>query len=177
MIKTITTEEFFEKHQPIKNHFVQEAAYEDCMFETYGEEVQYIVNIFNSDKKQYIWTLLEVENEESWIIPGYHYFNRLGYFITKIPWENENIQVNNNKMCTIDEAIDYCIDFGETAFNIGFDKNDVTQHFSENLDSTFDIEMTIGRAKYTAIDYYVDRLSRELDEFDDEIHNYYSQLK
>ena len=49
-------------------------------------------------------------------------------------------------------------------------------HFNENLDLTFDGEMTIGRAKYTAMSYYEDRLEKDIAEFEDELHAYYSQL-
>ena len=96
--------------------------------------------------------------------------------LCEIPWESEDIQVNDNEMCTVEEAIDYCMDFREETFKIAFDKNDVTLHFNENLDSTFDGEMTTGRAKYIAIDYFEDRLEKDMGEFEDEIHNYYSQL-
>ena len=37
--------------------------------------------------------------------------------------------------------------------------------------------MTIGRAKYIAMDYFEDRLEEDIDKFEDELHNYYSQLK
>lgn len=173
-MKIINTEEFIETYKPIKNPFVQDSSYDGCMFETYGEEVEYVKSSEFSDTQ--IWAIINCENEEMWIIPGYHFVNCFGYFITEIPWESEGIQVNDNEMCTIEEAVDYCISFGEMKFNVGFDKNDVTQHFNENLDLTFDGEMTIGRAKYTAMSYYEDRLGKNIEEYEDELHDYYSQL-
>ena len=174
---TITYEKFVETYKPIKNHIIQDAPYNGCMFETYGKEIDYIVKLANKpESKQYVWTLLECADEEQYIVPGYFLINRLGYFITEIPWESENIQVNDNEMCTIEEAIDYCISFGEMQFNVGFDKDDVSQHFNENLDLAFEGEMTIGRAKYIAMDYFEDRLEEDIDEFENELHNYYSQL-
>lgn len=174
---TITYEKFVETYKPIKNHIIQDAPYNGCMFETYGKEIDYIVKLANKpESKQYVWTLLECADEEQYIVPGYFLINRLGYFITEIPWESENIQVNDNEMCTIEEAIDYCISFGEMQFNVGFDKDDVSQHFNENLDLAFEGEMTIGRAKYIAIDYFEDRLGENIEKFENELHNYYSQL-
>ena len=174
---TITYEKFVETYKPIKNHIIQDAPYNGCMFETYGKEIDYIVKLANKpESKQYVWTLLECADEEQYIVPGYFLINRLGYFITEIPWESENIQVNDNEMCTIEEAIDYCISFGEMQFNVGFDKDDVSQHFNENLDLAFEGEMTIGRAKYIAIDYFEDRLGEDIEKFENELHNYYSQL-
>lgn len=168
----ITFEIFEETYKPQKNPFVQDSSYDGCMFETYGVE---LAHVKEQDNKN-IWTIINCENEEIWIIPGFHFVDRFGYFITEIPWESEDIQVNDNEMCTIEEAVDYCISFGEMKFNVGFDKNDVTQHFNENLDLTFDGEMTIGRAKYTAMSYYEDRLEKDIAEFEDELHAYYSQL-
>ena len=174
---TITYEKFVEIYKPIKNHIIQDTPYNGYMFETFGKEIDYIVKLANKpESKQYVWTLLECADEEQYIVPGYFLINRLGYFITEIPWESENIQVNDNEMCTIEEAINHCISFGEMQFNVGFDKNDVSQHFNENLDPTFEGEMTIGRAKYIAIDYFEDRLGEDIEKFENELHNYYSQL-
>lgn len=171
-MKTISFEIFKETYKPQKNPFVQDSSYDGYMFETYGIE---LAHVREQDNKN-IWTIINCENEESWIIPGYHIVDRFGYILCNIPWESEDIQVNDNEMCTVEEAIDYCMDFGEETFKIAFDKNDVTLHFNENLDSTFDGEMTTGRAKYIAIDYFEDRLEKDMGEFEDEIHNYYSQL-
>ena len=171
-MKIIDYGQFEETYKPQKNPFVQDSSYDGCMFETYGVE---LAHVKEQDNKN-IWTIINCENEEMWIIPGFHFVDRFGYFITEIPWESEDIQVNDNEMCTIEEAVDYCISFGEMKFNVGFDKNDVTQHFNENLDLTFDGEMTIGRAKYTAMSYYEDRLEKDIAEFEDELHAYYSQL-
>ena len=171
-MKTITFEIFEETYKPIKNQFVQDSSYDGCMFETYGVE---LAHVREQDVKK-IWTIVDCNNEEIWIVPGYSIVNRLGYILCEIPWESEDIQVNDNEMCTIGEAINHCIFFGEMQFNVGFDKNDVTIHFNENLDFTFDNKMTIGRAKYTAMSYYEDSLNKESDEFEDNIHNYYSQL-
>jgi|688.fasta_scaffold1335190_1 hypothetical protein len=176
-MKTIQYEEFVDTYQPIKNHLVDYAPYEECMYETYGEEVEYVVDIANSDKRQTVWTIINGENEKTWIIPGYHYFDRIGYLITTIPWESEDIQVNDNEMCTVEEAIDYCIAFAKDNFKFILDRYNVNIYFQNNLDSTFNGEMTIGHAKYTAISYYKDVLEKESDNFDDEIHDYYSQLK
>ena len=173
-MKTINFDDWFEKYIPQKNPFVQDSPYDGCMFETYGEEVEYVKSSEFSDTQ--IWTIINCENEEMWIIPGYHFVNCFGYFITEIPWESEDIQVNDNEMCTVEEAINHCISFGEETFKIAFDKNDVALHFNENLDPTFNGEMTTGRAKYIATDYFEDRLEKDMEEFEDEIHNYYLQL-
>ena len=179
-MKTITFEKFEEIYKPQKNPFVQDSSYNGCMFETFGKEVDYIVSLANNpESKQNVWTLLECNDEEQYIVPGYSLINRLGYFISEKSWSLEDeftLQINDNEMCTVEEAVDYCISFGEMKFNVSFDKNDVTLHFNENVDFTFDGKITIGKAKYTAMSYYEDRLEKDIAEFEDELHAYYSQL-
>lgn len=85
-MKKISYEEFVNTYKPKQNTFVK-APFNGCMFETYGKERAY-VRIFNKD---YIWTLIDAEG--LWIIPGYRFVDRLGYFITEIPWEDEDIEV------------------------------------------------------------------------------------
>jgi hypothetical protein len=162
-MKSINLEQWIEKYKPI---FSGEELKD---FDLFKDELQQISNYF-------IWTEISCENEEFYIIPGFHWVNKFRVFVTEIPWENENIEVDDNEMCSIDAAIDYCIDFGEKTFKMGFDKNDVTLHFNENVDFTFDGKITIGKAKYTAMSYYEDRLEKNIEEFENLIHDYYSQL-
>lgn len=75
--------EWEEKYQPIKNHIDTNASYSGAMFETYGEELEFIRSY--PDQKK-VWTLLEADGKQ-YISAGYHHVNRLGYFITEIAWE------------------------------------------------------------------------------------------
>jgi hypothetical protein len=72
-----------DKFKPIKNHFSKDP--DETMFETYGEEVEFIQKADN----KYIWTYLQGDMSDL-ICAGYHYVNRLGYYISSIPWENED---------------------------------------------------------------------------------------
>ena len=60
----ITFEEFEETYKPQKNPFVQDSSYDGYMFETYGVELAYVREQDNKD----IWTIINCEDEESWII-------------------------------------------------------------------------------------------------------------
>lgn len=71
-----------EKFKPMKNHLVADP--DQQMFETYGEEVEYVIK---QDPK-HIWTWIQGDMSDL-IVAGYHYVNRLGYYITELPWENE----------------------------------------------------------------------------------------
>ena len=56
-----------------------------CMYETYGEEVDYV----RQQPNKRIWTIID-EEDELYIIAGYHFVNRLGYLVTDEEWSDEN---------------------------------------------------------------------------------------
>ena len=171
-MKTITFDTFFEEYKPQLNHFTSSPDNDNYTFETFGEELEYV----KKQNNKQIWTTIDHENEEVWLIPGFHLVNRMNYYITTKEWESEYIQVNDNEMCSVEDAIEHCIVFASREFGIELNWNDVNKHFQKNLDFTFDNEMTTGRAKYTAIAYYEDSLNKEIEEFEDLIHDYYNQL-
>lgn len=72
------------KYKPIKNPFVGcEAPFNGLMFETFGEEKE---EVRKEGRNPYtIWTLLDDDT----IIPGWHFVNRLGYFVTEVPFTQE----------------------------------------------------------------------------------------
>jgi len=72
-----------EKFKPIHNHFSNDP--DQDMFETYGEEVDYVTKADN----KYVWTWIQGDMSDL-IVAGYHYVNRLGYYITEVPWEDED---------------------------------------------------------------------------------------
>jgi len=77
-----------ERYGFIENHFIKEeyresSAFEGMMFETYGEEIDSVKSV---DPKR-VFTLIEGDNNTSVIDPGYHWVNRIGYFISKEPHE------------------------------------------------------------------------------------------
>jgi hypothetical protein len=70
-----------EKYKPLKNHFQGGI---DYAFETYGKEVEYIQSL---DPK-YVWTWVEGDMCDL-IVAGYSYVNRFSYYVTEIPWTDE----------------------------------------------------------------------------------------
>jgi hypothetical protein len=72
-----------DKFKPIKNHFRNDP--DEQMFETYGEEVDFVSNYDN----KYVWTYLQGDMSDL-IVAGYHYVNRLGYYISSVPWGDED---------------------------------------------------------------------------------------
>jgi len=83
----MTMEEWEATFKPIPNHIDSNASFQDesgkgIMFETYGEEYAFVNS---QEDPAYIWTYGDGDDGGSYIWNGYHYINRLGYFITEVP--------------------------------------------------------------------------------------------
>lgn len=78
-------DEWWEKFKPVPNHLNPDASANQTMFETYGDEVQYVCDKSNNpDTERTVWTYLDGD-EGSYIVNGYSIVNRIGYFITEKP--------------------------------------------------------------------------------------------
>jgi len=164
-MKTMTFEIFEKTYKPIKNPFVQDSSYYGCMFETYGVE---LAHVREQDVKK-IWTLIDGENDNWYIVPGYSIVNRFGYFICEIPWEDETIEVDDNEYITQQQCIQHCFNFWkENEFE--FDLRTIKTFYPKE-------QYTTGNAKYIAIDIYEEITQSEItSNQEDKIHDYYSQL-
>lgn len=90
---TMSEDEFYEKYNPLKNHLDSDAAFDGCMFETFGEEVEFINKIAESLVKGKLWTIIEVEGK-FYFVSGWHFVNRFGYLVTEeIVPDDEEIEV------------------------------------------------------------------------------------
>jgi hypothetical protein len=90
----MTEEEWFETYKPIPNHLDENASFNDgehgYMFETYGDEVEFV----KAQDENRIWMYGDGDDGGSYIWSGWGFVNRLGYFITEVPFpDNTTIQV------------------------------------------------------------------------------------
>jgi hypothetical protein len=163
----ISFEEFEEKYEPITNVLSSEA--DNKTFETYGRELEYVMKQDN----KCVWTAVYVSNENTYILPGKHFVDRAYYYVCKLPWEDENEKVNDNEMISMEDSVDACLNFFK---ELGFilDRYNVKSYFLEEF--TDQTEITIGDAKYTAIDYWKSVDNELTGEEDDLIHEFYSNL-
>lgn len=76
---------FMEKFEPIE-HPNEEGFY---MFETYGEELTLVEKHLKEKGPEYVWTAINGEKSKMWLVPGFHRVDRLGYFLTTKPWDEE----------------------------------------------------------------------------------------
>jgi hypothetical protein len=80
----ISYEQWERRFRPIINPFDPYAAYCGSMFETYGAVAEYVKTRVPSRR---VWTLFEADGK-TFICEGFHYINRLGYFITEVPYSS-----------------------------------------------------------------------------------------
>lgn len=94
---------WLEKYQPIDNKFLGMGEegdpegnhpYNGKMFETFGPELEFVLN--TPEKR--VWTLVDGDDSSTIITAGYHIVNRIGYFITDIPW------IDEMEYCVVDEG-------------------------------------------------------------------------
>lgn len=83
-------EEWFATYRPITNHIDNNASFDGTMFETYGEEYEFV----KAQSENRIWMYGDGDDGGSFIWSGWGFVNRLGYFITDKPCpDNVTIQV------------------------------------------------------------------------------------
>jgi hypothetical protein len=97
----ITEDDFFENYKPVKNHLDDNAGWDGCMFETYGDELMHVRKELISDQTK-IWTLVTTCNGDFAIIAGYHFVNRFGYFITEKSWTSIEDQVEIEQITEVE---------------------------------------------------------------------------
>ena len=78
------------RYKPIVNSLVEDAPYDGYMFETYGAELQ----VVQAARKKHVWTLIDTGRKHPTITSGFHFVNRLGYFLTEKPCNDEFLEVS-----------------------------------------------------------------------------------
>lgn len=93
----IVEDDFFDTYKPQINHIVRSktakkvkdediCSYNGCMYETYGEEEQYVRKMAQDKKtEKRVWTIMDCDGENV-IGAGFHFVNRMGYIITEKEW-------------------------------------------------------------------------------------------
>ena len=83
-----------EQYKPIVNHIDNNASFDNgdggLMFETYGDEVEFV----KSQSPDKIWMYGDGDDGAGYLWSGWGFVNRIGYFITEVPCPpNTTIQV------------------------------------------------------------------------------------
>ena len=86
----LTEEEWFNTYRPIKNSLDMNSSFDGHMFETYGEEVEFV----KAQDENRIWMLGDGDDGGMYIWSGWGFVNRIGYFVTEVPFpDNTTIQI------------------------------------------------------------------------------------
>jgi len=80
-MRCMNEKQFYQHFTPIANDLDTKASWNGCMYETYGAELFYVKRY----DERYVWTIIEGDEGQWYLIPGYHFINRIGYIITKQP--------------------------------------------------------------------------------------------
>lgn len=75
--------------KPIKNHLNNNASLDGMMYETFGDELDFV----KSHKNKFIWTYCD-DGENGYLTSGYHLVNRLGYVICENPCDEDWAEVH-----------------------------------------------------------------------------------
>ena len=74
-------DEWVATYKPILNHIDTNASFDGMMFETYDEEYAFV----KATDENRIWMYGDGDDGGSYIWNGWHFVNRIGYFITAVP--------------------------------------------------------------------------------------------
>ncbi len=86
----LTEDEFDTRYPLVINHLNPNASWgfgdgPGCLFETYGEELAFV----RSQDPQTIWTFVDGDDGNQYVLSGYHFVNRIGYLISTIPFPED----------------------------------------------------------------------------------------
>ena len=84
----LTVEEWEHHFGVLDNHLDKNASFGGSMFETYGEEYDYVASIGQKEPSR-IWTYIDKEDGTTAIINHWGFEGRIGYFITEKPYDDE----------------------------------------------------------------------------------------
>jgi len=91
----LTEDEFDVQYALVPNHINPSASWafgdaRGCLFETFGEEFEF-VRRYDPSK---VWTLVDGDGGDLYLVSGLHYVNRVGYLLSRNPIpENTTVQV------------------------------------------------------------------------------------
>ena len=88
--KIISWNDWEETYKPITNPNNLDDSFWGSMFETYGTDLEYLKQHHTHNRN--LWTLVDNNPNSVYldVVPGYHLFNRMGYFVTENPWKEED---------------------------------------------------------------------------------------
>ena len=75
------------QYKPIRNTVSSMPSFGGCMFETYGAEYDAVKKAWAANPAC-VWSYIDGDNGGTYIVNGLHFANRIGYFITQLPFDD-----------------------------------------------------------------------------------------
>ena len=88
-------DQWIEQYKPIPNPTGDSGFFVDdkcLMYETYSPDLDVVRAAFEKDSRC-VWTIVEGDDGELYLGDGFHFVNRIGYFITECPHEGEPVSI------------------------------------------------------------------------------------
>jgi hypothetical protein len=101
----LTEDTFDEQYPLLTNHLNPNASWGygesgGCLFETYGEEIRFV----KEQHPRTIWTIIDGDDGDLYVVSGYHFVNRVGYLISINPVPEDVFIEVRTPMAADDEA-------------------------------------------------------------------------
>lgn len=80
-------QEWEDKYRPIINPHNPDGSWNGMMFETYGVEYEMVRETIDRAGAEYVWTWVDGD-DGSYLVAGHALVNRIGYFLTEVPWKD-----------------------------------------------------------------------------------------
>lgn len=82
----LTEDEFDDSYPLVPNHINPSAGWAvgesgGCLFETYGDEFEFV----RRQPPGRVWTLVDGDDGDLYLISGLHFVNRVGYLLSTVP--------------------------------------------------------------------------------------------
>ena len=81
---------WFDTYKPKGNLLDPYASFDGSMFETFGQELDYVLR----NGMRYVWTYSDSELHDGTIIRAGLHYGAIGYFVTEEPWTNPDMVID-----------------------------------------------------------------------------------
>lgn len=89
-------------YKPITNPHSRDQGWAMQLFETFEPDINEVKAV-NPNR---VWTMVDNNPNSVYldVVPGIHLFNRMGYFITEVPWTDSDMVVSNDPSYRMDDV-------------------------------------------------------------------------
>ena len=95
---TLHEDAFYAYFKPYRHPEAQHSIWGGYGLENYGKDFE-VVRRLSPD---FVWTVVDGENDEQWITPGIHYVNRICYLVSEVPHAGLDVEFRcSRRMSTL----------------------------------------------------------------------------